>query len=292
MGAIWDVRTVMDREQYDRDGYCVLPGIYREAEIAELAEAARVLWGEAQHHPRTFRHGNVLFRIDPDPSVGRSLRFVQWAARVSDVCARWRIEPRLLEIVRALLGDDLKQIVNQMSWKPAGVSNGHAYHQDSRFRRPRSAYRDLGGCYVQTMIAIDRHAPQNGCLVVFPGSHRLGELALDPGGAVLGGRDDLAELAAVGIDPAAAVALELEPGDVALWSPYLVHGSGSNASRDDRRAYLNSYVSAGAADRGEWALRDGIPCELGAPVLVDYDALFDRPEPHYVDDPTLAAAGG
>ncbi|MGH7821342.1 MAG: phytanoyl-CoA dioxygenase family protein, partial [Candidatus Binatia bacterium] len=62
------------------------------------------------------------------------------------------------------------------------------------------------------------------------------------------------------------------------------HGSGANASARDRRAYLNSYVAASAADRGEWAMRDGRPCELGDPVLVDYEELFDRPEPHYVDD--------
>ena len=82
------VRTVMDREQYDRDGFSVLRGVYGEAEIAELAEEARVLWDEGRRHPSTFRHGNVLFRIDADPAVGPSLRFVQWAARASPVCER------------------------------------------------------------------------------------------------------------------------------------------------------------------------------------------------------------
>ena len=278
------VRTVMDREQYDRQGFCVVRGVYRAAEIAELSEAARALWIDGGSHRRTFRHGNVLYRVDPDPARGPSLRFVQWAARVNAVCARWRVEPRLLEIVRALLGDDLKQIVNQMSWKPAGVANGHAFHQDCRFRRPRTAYRDLATSYVQTMIAIDEHRVDNGCVLVLPGSHRFGELALDPGGAVLGGRDDVGELEAAGIDFAASVALELEPGDVALWNPFLVHGSGANVSHRDRHAYLNSYVTAAAADRGEWAMRSGWPSDLGRSVLVDYEALFERPEPHYPDD--------
>jgi ectoine hydroxylase-related dioxygenase (phytanoyl-CoA dioxygenase family) len=277
-------RTVMDREQYEREGFAVVRGVYRPDEVAELTAEAQALWEEGRRHPRTFRHGNVVLRIDPDPALGPSLRFVQWAARVSPVCARWRIEPRLLEIVRMLLGDDFKQIVNQVSWKPAGVTNGHAFHQDSRFRRPRSAYRELARSYVQTMIALDPHAVENGCVLVLPRSHHLGEIALDPGGTVLGGRDDLDELAAVGIDADAAVPLELSPGDVALWHPFLVHGSGANASRQDRRAYLNSYVAAEAADRGEWALRGGFPCELARPVLVDYEALFEHPEPHYVDD--------
>jgi ectoine hydroxylase-related dioxygenase (phytanoyl-CoA dioxygenase family) len=274
----------VDREQYDRDGFAVIRGAYAAPEVAELAEAARALWEEGGRHPRTFREGNVVFRIDRDPALGRSLRFVQWAARVNATCARWRIEPRLLEIVRSLLGDDFKQIVNQMSWKPAGVANGHAFHQDSRFRRPRSAYRDLGTSYVQTMIAIDEHTVENGCVLVLPGSHRFGDLALDPGGTVLGGRDDVAELEKSGIAAVTSVALELSPGDLALWHPFLVHGSGANVSSRDRRAYLNSYVAAAAADRGEWAMRKGRPCELGQPVLVDYDALYERPEPHYLDE--------
>ncbi len=275
----------MDREQYDREGFSVIRGVYREAEVAELADAAGALWAEGSRHSRTFRHGNVVFRVDADPALGPSLRFVQWAARVNAACARWRIERRLLDIVRTLLGDDLKQIVNQISWKPAGVANGHAFHQDSRFRRPRSAFRDLAASYVQTMIAIDRHSMENGCVLVLPGSHRFGELALDPAGTVLGGRDDTAQLEAEGLGRARPVGLELEPGDVALWHPRLVHGSRENVSRGDRRAYLNSYVAARNADRGEWAMRGGAPCELGAPVLVDYEDLFRRPEPHYVDDP-------
>ncbi|MGH7805180.1 MAG: phytanoyl-CoA dioxygenase family protein [Candidatus Binatia bacterium] len=275
-------RTVMDRAAYAERGFCVVPGVFGRDEVAELVSAAATIRDEGRRHPRSWRHGNVVFRVDADPGLGPSLRFVQWAARVNEACARWRIEPRLLAIVRELLGGDLKQIVNQMSWKPAGAVNGHAFHQDARFRQPRSAYRGLGPSYVQTMIAIDAHAVDNGCVVVFPGSHRLGELVLEPEGAVLGGRDDVEGLAAVGIDPASAVALELAPGDVALWHPFLVHGSGANVSRRDRRAYLNSYVAAAAADRGEWAMRGGGPCELGAPVLVDYEALFERPEPHYL----------
>jgi ectoine hydroxylase-related dioxygenase (phytanoyl-CoA dioxygenase family) len=274
-------RTLINREAYEKRGFCVVPGVFTRGEVAELVDAAEALREEGRRHPRSHRHGNVVFRVDADPGLGPSLRFVQWAARVNEACARWRIEPRLLAIVRELCGGDFKQIVNQMSWKPAGAVNGHAFHQDVRFRHPRSAYRDFGG-YVQTMIAIDEHAVENGCVVVFPGSHRHGELALDPEGAVLGGRDDVEALAAVGIDPANAVPLELAPGDVALWHPFLVHGSGANISLRDRRAYLNSYVAASAADRGEWAMRGGEPCELGAPVLVDYEALFERPEPHYL----------
>ena len=46
---------------------------------------------------------------------------------------------------------------------------------------------------------------------------------------------------------------------------------------------MNGYVTAANSDRGEWAFRDGQPCPLGEPVLVQYEDLHTRPEPHYVD---------
>jgi hypothetical protein len=51
----------------------------------------------------------------------------------------------------------------------------------------------------------------------------------------------------------------------------------------DRRFYLNGYVVAENCDRGEWAFQGGEPCPLGEPVLVHYEDLYARPEPHYVD---------
>ena len=48
----------------------------------------------------------------------------------------------------------------------------------------------------------------------------------------------------VGLDPAGARVLELQPGDVALWHLYTVHGSGPNRSATDRRLYINGYVKA------------------------------------------------
>ena len=78
--------------------------------------------------------------------------------------------------------------------------------------------------------------------------------------------------------------LELEPGDFAMWGLFTVHGSGPNETKRDRRFYLNGYVRAADCDRGEWAFRDGTPSALGAPVLVHYDDLYARPEPHYLEE--------
>jgi hypothetical protein len=100
----------------------------------------------------------------------------------------------------------------------------------------------------------------------------------------LGSAPTDAALEAVGLSAADAVDLILEPGDLALWSPYLVHSSGTNRSSHKRRFYINGYVRAADCDRGEWAFRSGRPVPLGPrPVLVHYEELNERPGPHYCD---------
>jgi hypothetical protein len=92
-----------------------------------------------------------------------------------------------------------------------------------------------------------------------------------------------AALEAAGLSPGDAIDVSLEPGDLALWSPYLVHGSGANRSNHRRRLYINGYVRAEDCDRGEWAFRGGKPVPFGPEqALVHYEALRERGEPHYV----------
>ena len=116
-----------------------------------------------------------------------------------------------------------------------------------------------------------------------PGSHLRGHLGMDCSKKALGTAMTGDALAAVGLSDAGIIELLLEPGDFAMWSPYLVHGSGTNSSEHKRRLYINGYVRAADCDRGEWAFRGGEPVPLGSkPALVHYEELYERPEPHYV----------
>jgi ectoine hydroxylase-related dioxygenase (phytanoyl-CoA dioxygenase family) len=267
---------------YHEQGYAVVRGVFDADEVATLAAAFDRHWRQGMAHRRSFRHGNLLYRLGDDAVLGRVLRLVQWPSYTDAVLARYRTDERLFRIVEPLLGRDVKQIINQLHWKPPGAAAAEfAYHQDARFRRPREAYRNLFASYVQTGIAIDRHTAASGAMRLYPGSHRLGEVELPIVGAVLdaGAADE--SLRRAGLDPARLVSVELEPGDLAFWNVWTIHGSGRNATAGDRRFYLNGYVRAADCDRGEWAFRDGAPCPLGDPVLVHYEQLFERPEPHY-----------
>ena len=272
-------------KQYRELGFAVIRKVLEPAEIEELAAAFDRVYAEGLRHRASFRHQNVFYQLADDPALGRIVRMVQWPSYFDAVLARYRIDQRMLAVLAPLLGCDLKQIINQMHWKPPGAKNVEfGYHQDIRSRRPRSAYRCAAVSYVQTGIAIDPHDQRNGAMTVLPRSHRLGELAFERKGRVMERALCDGDLETLGIDPADKVDLVLEPGDLALWHLHLVHGSGPNRSGRDRRFYLNGYVIADNCDRGEWAFRRGQPCALGAPQLVHYESLYETPYPHYVQE--------
>ncbi|HEY0314296.1 MAG TPA: phytanoyl-CoA dioxygenase family protein [Allosphingosinicella sp.] len=273
---------------YRRNGFVILRGIFAADEVAAIGAAAEQVHDEGLRLGRSFRHGNLFYRIGQNAGgvgegAGAVVQMVQWPSYHQAGLNAVRLDRRFASILAPLIGGDLKQIINQIHWKARGSAGDFAWHQDSRFRKPERAYRNLGDAYVQTGLALDPHTPEAGCLRFVPGSHLWGTLPLEEPEDVLGTAMRDQALEAVGLRAADAVDVVMEPGDLALWSPYLVHGSGTNRAAHRRRLYINGYVRAEDCDRGEWAFRGGRPVPLGPePALVHYEALRERGEPHFV----------
>ena len=271
-------------ERYRRQGYAIIRGVFQPDEIAAIDKAMDQIHAEGIGHGRSFRHGNLFYNVAPGADGEPKVRLVQWPSYHQPLLNRVRLDPRIAWLLEPLIGGDLKQIINQVHWKAPGSLGEFAWHQDSRSRRPPSAYRNLATSYVQTGLAIDPHGPESGGLRFIRGSHLRGDLGMDCSKKALGTAMSDTALAQVGLDENDMVELDLNPGDLALWSPYLVHGSGTNRSTHSRRFYINGYVRAQDCDRGEWAFRGGRPVPFG-PIqsLVHYEELRERPEPHYID---------
>jgi ectoine hydroxylase-related dioxygenase (phytanoyl-CoA dioxygenase family) len=272
-------------EAFQTQGYAVLRRVFDAAEVAAIAAAFDRIWAEALAKGRSWRDRNLFYNVAHDDAFGPIVRYTQWPSWVNPTLEAVRRDPRIRDMLAPLIGDDLKQIINQLHWKPPGAAMAEfGFHQDSRSRRPREAYRDLAGSYIQTGIAVDPHRSENGAMVVCPGSHKLGELPFDPSIRSMEVAMDTADLEKMGVNPTHTVVLEMEPGDVALWHVHTLHGSGPNVSAIDRRFYINGYVTAANCDRGEWAFRNGAPCPLsGEPALVHYEGLRENPGPMFVD---------
>jgi len=281
--------------RYREDGYVIVRGVFSPDEMAEMAAEADKVYAVGISQPRTWRRQNVYFDVIDDPKAKRRIALQgHWVSWLSPILERYRRDPRYLDILAPLLGADIKQFGNQIHWKPPGAERvTFRYHQDYRFLGQRMRLEDVPDNFIQTILAIDPQTAENGALKVFPGSHRLGYLGLSDEGAgyLMVGADSDDYLRGKGLDPAAAVTCEMAPGDLILFHPLMVHGSGPNHLSHDRRIYLNGYVRAAVTGRGEWAFRDGRSVPLGPePSIVKYDDVLTNKEVQYFDNGWAGAA--
>ncbi len=273
-------------EHFREHGYAIIRGFLDGEKLLALQEESRRVYAEGLKHHATYRHGNLAFEILPETDFDQ--RYViqaYWMAWISPYFETLRRHPNYLAVLEPLLGRNIKQVAQQIHWKPPGAGlTGYRFHQDLRFRASQADYRDIVGSTVTTGLAIDPSTLSNGCLRVVPGGHKRGYLGLsDEGsGQIMLGQTQEDELRAVGLDPETVVDLELEPGDLALWGMLTPHGSLPNTSDQDRAFALSSYVKAENSERGEWAFREGESIPLGPePKLCKYEKLFEEPGPLY-----------
>jgi phytanoyl-CoA hydroxylase len=228
------------RRHYDERGYLLLRGFFAPEELEvwnrrflDIVEA-RVPVAREMLVMRDVMVAKGAVRVDSP---------LQGVAKIQDfhndpvLFESFVRHPRLLDLVEAFLGPDLKSVHNMLINKPPGVDGRHPLHQDLLYFPFRPADAILA-----TWVAIDRCTPENGCLVVVPGSHR-GELLAheNPGWEYV----NYLYVGARGVgEQTERLHLEMEPGDLVVFHPVLLHGSGRNRTPGYRRAISCHYASA------------------------------------------------
>ena len=266
-------------KRFHQQGYAVVKGVFNADEIAALKRATDRAKGRGLEVGRSFRHGNLGYWIDDDPSIGTHVVGMQWPSYQEAALELHRRDPRMLALLEPLIGRNIRQIVNQLHWKTPGSSFAVSFHRDRINRRPVEAFRALATSYVQTATFIDPMTVNNGALLVVPGSHRRKPRTKPPGtGNFVTGNVSRAYLCHEGFSDADLVSIHAQPGDVALWHVDTIHGSEMNRSVQDRCLYINGYVDARNCMRGHWAFikGQGIPLPpIDVPVLIHRDDIFD-----------------
>ena len=227
----------IDLSEFKSNGYMVIPSVFSIAEVRRMEEAFTELEAKAREFSsQTESEGSVFFvedeRIDRVCWCGASVPHFLDIGR----------DDRLLAIVKAVLGTTAcDHLINQAHFKLPEDGVDFPWHQDSQHRRyGTDLWTDVNGegSFLQIFLAVDAATEENGCLYVFPESHRKGHLGLSD-----------KKLDEVGIDEKDALPVLLNPGDIAFFGPYLIHGSSANDSDSPRRALINGYSCPGANRR-------------------------------------------
>lgn len=207
----------LDREAvlraYETDGYVIFRGVIDAGLIAEASD--HVAWLQ-RRHPELRGEQLDTHLVTGDPF---------WVRLVGD--------DRLLDIAEIFVGPDIALFASHYISKPPFSGQPVLWHQDG-------AYWPLEPMDVVTVwLAVDPSLPENGCMRVIPGSHR-GDLH------AVRQRDDtenvLRSESAVDVDESRAVDVILEPGDVEVHHPAIMHGSNPNTSPRRRCGLTIRYI--------------------------------------------------
>jgi ectoine hydroxylase-related dioxygenase (phytanoyl-CoA dioxygenase family) len=231
-----------DAFQYTNDGYTVVRGLFTPGEVEEMRAAFDRLEERAKALRTQGTIGETLFVVEPKADGRTRIERIVWCGGVEPILGELGRTQRLLSPAAALLGSrEMDQLINQAHIKNPGDGVSFHFHQDSFHRRyGTDLFHDVNGrgSFVQTLTALDRMDPENGGLLVIPRSHQIGHVPTRDG-----------HLPSGSFDPAQAIPLQLEPGDVAFLNPFTVHGSGPNHGTTKRRLFINGFASPGANRR-------------------------------------------
>lgn len=143
-----------------------------------------------------------------------------------------RIDNRMISIVKELLGNNVKQINNQVYFREAGDMDTFAWHRDTIFRESSQFAQTVETDYLQTIIAVDDITEDNGAVEFIEGSHLWPEF------------DPPSDLRTFERGDLSGTKYTANKGDVLIWSVKIVHGSEANVSNSARMTYMNGFCKS------------------------------------------------
>ena len=216
--------STRQKEQYEDEGFVLIPGFYPESDAHEMAgHCSRLFDGAGTSAGGANASGPSDKSDQPYP---RLINPHAW----DSLAKQWAMHTGLLGIVEELLGQKAVLQVSMFYLKPPGA-RGQALHQTHQF----VSIDPL----VSMWTALDVSDRDTGQIVIVPRSHKRGLLPVataDTTQSFVNARTIVpADLEETGID--------MQPGDVLLFHALTIHGSYSNTTSDRyRRSFNCTYI--------------------------------------------------
>lgn len=227
--------TAKQWQEYLSHGFVLVPQVFTPAEITEMVQATEELLKAAQ----SLKHQTQIFKGSRFVFENQALHRVVWAGAYESTLLNFGADQRILTPVSEILNSsDMDQLINQIHFKMPGDDIEFEWHQDSQHRGYGTAdWTDVNGqgSYVQTLTALDAVTADKGPVRFIPGSHLKGHQSLN-----------LISDLETHFKNEPYVDVLMQPGDLVLFSPYVIHSSQKNVSTTPRRVFINGYAYPGA----------------------------------------------
>ena len=221
-------------EQWSRDGYLLVSGLFEAAEIDDLREHFMRMQAEALDPASPLRSYYQPKTAQESSDILQQFPRVLHPHRFDELSMKQMLDARVGAILEQIMGAEPIAAQSMFYFKPHGA-RGQALHQDNFYLNVQPS------TCVAAWLAVDPADPENGGMSVVPRSHE--------GGVLCPGMADMEQSFTtedVGV-PAGleAVPAIMKAGDVLFFGGETIHGSTPNISQDRfRRAFICHYVPA------------------------------------------------
>lgn len=214
-------------ENYARDGFVVVRGLYTRAEIDELSG-----WiDELVTRPKLPGREMAYFE---DSLLRKGERVLSRIEKFTDHHAgfdRFVHDERMAGRVAELLGEPALLFKEKINFKLPG-GGGFAPHQDIQ-----PGWDDYAPFFISVLVTVDESTVANGCLELSAGHHKRGWIG-----------ERMKPLTEEQLKGIAFTAYPMSPGDTAFFDCFVPHQSKPNLTAERRR---NLYLTYNALSRGD-----------------------------------------
>jgi len=216
------------KKEYQQKGVIVIPNVFTQEECDEMKRQA--------YSVQDFEITKSGYKHEPSQTAYNKRSLIFFPALANEYLNKIRTDERIVSLVKEFIGDDVRQINNQVYFRESGDNDQFAWHQDIMFRESNIFSEDVEEDYFQTIIAVDDITEENGAIEFIEGSHHISTI-LPPQILRVFDRNGLK-----------GVKYLATKGSVIIWSVMIVHGSEPNKSKSDRMTYMNGFCRTKSAN--------------------------------------------
>lgn len=223
------ILTEVQIEQFHRDGFLVVRGMYSRQEIGLISEWTEEVASYPEVPGKTMMYFEAS-RDDGTPILCRIENFVPFHEGFSTLITARRMQ----RVVSELFGEPAVLFKDKINFKLPG-GDGFKEHQDVQ-----AGWDDYARLHITAMVAIDATNQENGSLEVIAGMHKQGLLG-----------SMWVPLTDEDTGAAAYVPVHCQPGDAVFFDSYAPHRSNPNHTGKARRVLYITYNKNSEGDSRE-----------------------------------------
>ncbi|MCG9127792.1 phytanoyl-CoA dioxygenase family protein [Candidatus Poribacteria bacterium] len=216
------------QRDFNNTGFAIVPNLFSRDEAQRLKhECIDILTAVKEETGNEIGHGVY---------VGLAARSPVFQDAVGD--------GRLLDVLEKILAPNIEFLSDKVVFKSEDMTFASPWHQDWHYWH--------GAHKFSIWVALDDATVENGCLKLFPGSHKS---AIVHDGDASDGNGFGNRLRPDAIDESLAVTAEVEAGGAVFFHDLTLHSSHPNLSGAERWVWIPTYRDAKAEDNDyPWAV--------------------------------------